>query len=49
LQPHHPLRVVVVKITPHEKRGGAAGHGSDGFLRIATNLLDLPAEIIVTY
>ena len=45
-QPDHPLRVVVVKITPHEKRGGAAGHGSDGFLRIATNLLDVPAEII---
>lgn len=46
LQPDHPLRVVVVKITPHEKRGGAAGHGSDGFLRIATNLLDVPAEIV---
>jgi hypothetical protein len=46
LQPDHPLRVIVVKITPHEKRGGAAGHGSDGFLRIATNLLDVPAEII---
>jgi hypothetical protein len=42
-RPDHPLRLVVVKTTPHEKRGGPA---SSGLLLIATNLLDLPAWII---
>ena len=45
-RPDHPLRLVVVKTTPHEKRGGAAGPASTGLLWIATNLLDLPAWII---
>lgn len=44
--PQHPLRLVFIKTTPHDKRGGNAGHGSDGLLRIATNLLDVPAEVI---
>lgn len=42
-RPDHPLRLVVVKTTTHEKRGGPA---SNGQLLIATNLLDLPAWII---
>jgi len=42
-RPDHLLRLVVVKTTPHEKRGGPA---SNGQLLIATNLLDLPAWII---
>lgn len=42
-RPDHALRLVVVKTTPHEKRGGPA---STGLLLIATNLLDLPAWII---
>jgi hypothetical protein len=42
-RPDHPLRLVVVKTTPHEKRLGPA---SNGLLLIATNLLDLPAWII---
>jgi hypothetical protein len=42
-RPDHPLRLVVVKTTPHEKRGGPP---SNGLLLIATNLLDLPAWII---
>jgi hypothetical protein len=46
----HPVRVVLVKATPHKRRsgrgGGTAGPPSDGILRIATNLLDVPAEII---
>jgi hypothetical protein len=42
-RPDHPLRLVVVKTAPHEKRGGPA---SNGLLLIATNLLDLPAWII---
>ncbi len=45
-RPDHPLRLVVVKTTPHEKRGGAAGPASNGLLLIATNLLDLPAWIV---
>ena len=49
-QPDHPIRLVLVKCTPHQKtggrKGGTAGPPSDGILRIATNLLDPPAEII---
>ena len=49
-QPDHPLRVVCVSCSPHTSRGkyrgGSTGPGSDGVLRIATNLLDVPAEII---
>ena len=49
-RPNHAIRVICVKTTPHEKRGGrkgkTAGPPSDGVLRIATNLLDVPAEII---
>jgi hypothetical protein len=49
-RPNHPIRLVLVKCTPHQKtggrKGGSAGPPSDGILRIATNLLDPPAEII---
>jgi hypothetical protein len=49
-RPDHPLRLVMVRMTPHAKRSnrkGNTGAGpSDGVLRIATNLLDAPAEII---
>jgi len=45
-RPDHPLRLVAIRITPHEKRGGAAGPASNGLLLIATNLLDLPAWLI---
>ncbi len=44
------MRLVIVKIKPHvsagKYQGGSRGVDSDGFLRIATNLLDVPAEII---
>ena len=47
---NHPLRLVLVKIRPHvskgKYKGGSSGIDSDGFLRLATNLLDIPAEII---
>ncbi len=50
VRPDHPLRLVCVQISEHEKRSnrkGNTGAGpSDGVLRIATNLLDVPAEII---
>jgi hypothetical protein len=49
-RPNHPVRVILVKAEPHRKRGGrpgqAAGPPSDGILRIATEMLDVPAEII---
>lgn len=49
-RPNHPLRLVIVKGTPHTSRsryrGGSTGVDSDGYLRLATNLLDVPAEII---
>jgi hypothetical protein len=49
-RPDHTVRVILVKVEPHRKRGGragqAAGPPSDGILRIATNSLDVPAEII---
>ena len=49
-RPDHAVRLVTVQISPHTSRGkyrgGSTGPGSDGILRIATNLLDVPAEII---
>ena len=49
-RPDHPIRLITIKTTPHVKRGkyqgGSTGHGSDGVLRIATSLLDVPPEII---
>jgi len=49
-RPDHPVRVVLVQTTPHKKRGGrkggTAGPPSDGILKIATSLLDVPAEVI---
>ena len=49
-RPNHKLRVVLVKATQHlrtgGRHGGGAGPSSDGMLRIATNLLDVPAELI---
>jgi hypothetical protein len=49
-RPNHLVRVILVQTTPHKKtggrKGGTAGPPSDGILRIATNLLDVPAEVI---
>jgi hypothetical protein len=49
-RPDHPVRLVTVRVTPHEKRSnrkGNTGAGpSDGILRIATDRLDVPAEVI---
>lgn len=44
-RPDHPVRLVQVAVTPSRPRG-KTGPPSDGILRIATNLLDTPAEII---
>lgn len=49
-RPDHKVRVICVRINPHTSRGkyrgGSSGVDSDGVLRIATNLLDVPAETI---
>lgn len=49
-RPDHSIRLITVRTTPHTSRGkyrgGSTGPGSDGILRIATNLLDVPAEVI---
>jgi hypothetical protein len=49
-QADHPVRVIQVKCTPRPPRGrrhgGKSAPPSDGILRIATNLMDVPAEVI---
>jgi hypothetical protein len=49
-RPNHPVRLVVISAKPHHSKGkpgtGSTGQNCDGFLRIATSLLDVPAEII---
>lgn len=49
-RPDHAIRLVVIEAEPHAKRGGrrgkTAGPGNRGTIVIATNLLDVPAEII---
>jgi hypothetical protein len=49
-RPDHPIRLVCVRCTPHRKRGkiagGTSGPPSDGILRIATNLVAPPAQVI---
>lgn len=49
-RPNHPTRLILIKTNPHTGRGkrpgGKTGPPSDGILRIVTNLLDVPVEII---
>lgn len=49
-RPDHVTRLVRIRTQPHEKRGGrkgkTAGPASTGELLLATNLLDVPADII---
>lgn len=49
-KPDHPIRIIVIEAEPHAKRGGrrgkTAGPANKGTIVIATNLLDVPAEII---
>src|SRR5271165_5686734 len=45
-RPEHRVRLITIKAKPHQKRTVAPGPGCDGTLRIATNLLDVPAEVI---
>lgn len=49
-RPDHAIRLLEIQATPHTSRGkykgGSTGPSTDGILRIATNLLDVPAEVI---
>ena len=49
-RPNHPIRLILIKTSPHTERGkkpgGKTGPPSDGILRIVTDLLDVPAEVI---
>jgi hypothetical protein len=49
-RPNHPTRLIMIKTTPHTQRGkqpgGKTGPSSDGILRIVTDLVDVPAEVI---
>jgi len=49
----HPVRLVIVKATPHTSRGrrrgrnfSSTGPGSDGSIRLITDMLDVPADLI---
>jgi hypothetical protein len=50
-RPDHLVRLIVIEAEPHEKRGGrrgkTAGPGNKGTIVLATNLLHVPAEVIV--
>ena len=49
-RPDHPVRLIVIRSTPHEKRGkasgGSTGPASSDTMLIATDMLDVPAWII---
>jgi Transposase DDE domain len=53
-RPDHVMRLVTIQCKPHRKAGrssryarkGSTGPACDGVLRLVTNLLDVPAEII---
>lgn len=46
----HPVRLVTIRATPHQsrthRRGKTGAPASDGVLRVVTNLLDVPAEVV---
>lgn len=49
-RPNHPVRLVIVAAVPHVRRGkyrgGGSGPSTDGKLRLMTDMLDVPAELI---
>jgi hypothetical protein len=53
-RPDHKMRLITIQCKPHRKAGrsshykrkGSTGPACDGELRLATNLLDVPADII---
>jgi len=45
--PDHPQRRIVVRVTVHPKRGGRRRAAASQDIVLVTNLLDVPAEILV--
>jgi hypothetical protein len=50
-RPDHKIRMITIQAKPHQSAGhygrrGSTGPSCDGVIRLATNLLDVPAEII---
>ena len=52
---NHPLRLVIVKAKPHVSRGrrdgrkhSSTGPSSDGSIRLITDMLDVPADLIAS-
>jgi Transposase DDE domain len=45
-RPDHAVRLITIEAKPHRKTTKAPGPSCDGLIRLATNLLDVPAEII---
>jgi Transposase DDE domain len=45
-QPDHRVRLVTIAAKPHQKKTHSPGPDCDGVIRLATNLLDVPAEVI---
>jgi hypothetical protein len=50
-RPDHKIRMITIQAKPHRSKGhyarrGSTGQSCDGVIRLATNLLDVPAEII---
>jgi hypothetical protein len=44
--PHHRVRLIRIHVEPHPKRGGNKRQPGSGELVLATNLLDVPAEVV---
>jgi hypothetical protein len=46
VRPNHKVRLITIAAKPHKKTTNAPGPSCDGVIRLATNLLDVPAEVI---
>jgi hypothetical protein len=44
--PHHQVRLIRIHVEPHPKRGGNKRQPGSGTLVLATNMLDVPAEVV---
>jgi hypothetical protein len=44
--PDHSVRIVRIQVDPHPKRGGRRRHSASQNIVLATNLLDVPADVI---
>ena len=45
-RPDHRIRLITIEAKPHQKKTQTPGPNCDGVIRLATNLLDVPAKII---